>query len=161
MTRLNVAVFVHWIAPDWKKKLTLAIRETGVSRHNGGPTEGPPCTLQCNGILGCYSGSRGALNWSPLMLRDASLSDSCRFSNLIYTQSSSVHTISSGLKTKSPFVRETGGSRHNGAPNDPLNTTECMKGYRGASNCPPPPLREIYAQSIFSTVPVVLTHVLQ
>ena len=27
--------------PDWKNS-TFAVRETGVSRHNGGPIEGPP-----------------------------------------------------------------------------------------------------------------------
>ena len=58
-------------------KVTLAVRDTGVSRHNGGLIEGAPCTPQyisdviVRGVLG------EDFTRSPMMLRDASLSDSC------------------------------------------------------------------------------------
>ena len=54
---------------------TFAVRETDVSRHQGGPIEGPPETPRTS-VLWCTGGFRGALNWAPLMPRDVSLSDS-------------------------------------------------------------------------------------
>ena len=53
-------------------KLTLAVGEASVSRHNGGPMKGPP--QYDNAVM--HEGFGGALNWSSMIPRDASLSDS-------------------------------------------------------------------------------------
>ena len=50
----------------------IAVQVSSVSRHNGGPTDAPP---QYNSAL-MYGGFHGALNWAPMIPRDASLSDS-------------------------------------------------------------------------------------
>ena len=44
-----------------------AVRETGVSRHHGGPLK--PLRLSQYSIV--LRGLRGALNWAPIMPRDA------------------------------------------------------------------------------------------
>ena len=53
----------------------IAVRVTGVSQHHGGVNWGPPwkpLTSQHYHI----EGLKGALDWSPIMLKDVSLSDS-------------------------------------------------------------------------------------
>ena len=56
-----------------------AVREASVSRYNGGPIEGSPETPRTSQHYH-FEGLKGALNWSPIMPRDPSLSDSqCKF----------------------------------------------------------------------------------
>ena len=53
-------------------QVTSSSWETGVSRHNGSPIKGP--TKPFNTIvLWWYEGFQGALNFSPMMPRDASI----------------------------------------------------------------------------------------
>ena len=82
-----------------QEKLQL---ETGVSRHHGGPIQGPWNPSDHHSIYG-IRGSKGELNWSPLMPRNASLSDSwCGFSRLarwLLTQSQRTPPLESTTPT--------------------------------------------------------------
>ena len=67
----------------------IAARETSVPRHKGGQIWGPSETLQINNSV-MSMGFQGIFNWSPMMPRDASLSDSytpdrCCYSYLAQT----------------------------------------------------------------------------
>ena len=59
------------------EKLASAVREASVSRHNKGSIKG---SLQYDSAV-MYGGFQGALNWAPVMPRDASLLDSCYVSD--------------------------------------------------------------------------------
>ena len=63
--------------PDWKNynDQTTAVRETGDCRHHGGSIEGPLIPLEYHRTM-VLRVPMGALNWDPIMQRDASLSDS-------------------------------------------------------------------------------------
>ena len=50
-------------------------RETGVSRHHGGPIEGPSEISWTSQHYGT-EGFRGAINWAPIIPRGVSISDS-------------------------------------------------------------------------------------
>ena len=52
------------------------IRETGVSRHNGGTIKDPLKHLSAIVCSVMYRGISGGLNWAPMMPTDANLSDS-------------------------------------------------------------------------------------
>ena len=52
----------------------IAVRETGVSRPHGGPIEGPPEAPRAPQRYR-VEGFKGALNYSPIMPRDARPSD--------------------------------------------------------------------------------------
>ena len=55
-------------------KLTFPVRQPNVSRHNGAPIEDPLKPLNTI-VLWCTKGMNEVLNNSPMMPRDASLSD--------------------------------------------------------------------------------------
>ena len=86
--------------------LKTLIKRTEVSRHHGSPIEGPlnPSIPQCCHVRGF---SRGVLNLTPLMTRDARLSeistpDHCSFPSLFVSQLENMpeqmHVIQSNVK---------------------------------------------------------------
>ena len=54
----------------------ISVRETGISRHLGGTIEPPPLKAPVHHSTTILRGLMAALNWAPIMTRDASLSDS-------------------------------------------------------------------------------------
>ena len=64
--------------PDWKNSSDhiLAVQKTSVSRHHGNPTEDTPWNISDHLNTIVLRGLRETPNWSPMMLRDASFSDS-------------------------------------------------------------------------------------
>ena len=76
----------------WSGKITairrIAVRETGISRYHRDPIKGSPETPRTSQHF-YIGGFKGALNWDPIMPRDASLSDSeCKFSTLAQHETS-------------------------------------------------------------------------
>ena len=63
--------------------LSSQVRETHASLYNGGPNEGPrsnPSLLYCHNEVVLRGALNSQHNYAPIMLRDASLSDSqCNF----------------------------------------------------------------------------------
>ena len=64
----------------------IVVRETGVSRHHGGPIESLTETSRTSQHSIVLRDFREALNWAPIMPRDASDSDShaCECSNFTH-----------------------------------------------------------------------------
>ena len=57
------------------KKKKNAVRQTGVSQHNGGPDEGSPETPQYHTVL-MFERFQGGRRWARIMPRDASFPNS-------------------------------------------------------------------------------------
>ena len=76
---VKIVLFLEIVLLSWK--LTLAVRKTDVYRHNDGPIKSPLNALNTI-VLWCMGGLKEVLNLSPMMPRDASLSDSYQTGNL-------------------------------------------------------------------------------
>ena len=84
----SVSTYCSHMLFEMKKNVHMLFRGTNVSRHKGSPIKGPHLNPSIQYWCDGPNGFRCALNWAPVMPRDASLSDSytsdrCCFSRLV------------------------------------------------------------------------------
>ena len=87
MMLMMMIIMSSWVGYLSLKKLIFIVWETNFSRHNGGSIKGSLKPLNTI-VLWCIGGFSGALNFSPMMPRDYSLSYSypserCCFSSVL------------------------------------------------------------------------------
>jgi len=76
-------------SPDWKKAIRrIAVRNSGVSWHYDCTIKGPLIPLRASQ----HSGIKGGINWTPMIPRNAGLSDRrCNFIGSRYTPPGTFH----------------------------------------------------------------------